>query len=495
MSAEMQQGFQIQFKDYLLPGLGEMVPGPKNVLSPFGLSFERQAGPGELAASGLFDSQGQLIPACRPVMQRLANPTAVVDLRFATGGHLQQFSLYYGAPGTAPILLMNTSEGLLLEYPADLKAIVDGLLHFSSDSIFVSFELDVTLPRDPALVLAALIDLHRRAVARAFADLQPVATVPIRLSEIEHWLKTCPATPQWMTALMPEVKTGPWQLDDLERGLTHLVGQGLCQVVAGGFALTGPVLTLGNRMVIIDNLYALDIARVDTGGQVSLASIIALQAGINDLLQIDFSGDEVSFKSLAPIGFILQLEHILEQGGQVLPDRPVPVAGQPARAVESEFARIAGLRVPGRPSLFPLAESITIGRANTCELTLNDSKASRQHARITQQQDDYWIEDLGSSNGVFVNDKRISTVTRLTPGDQILIGDSRLEVVGEHISPGEAATMMVEDRTAIQLPVSVQAAPPAVQTTCRQCGQSLSPTSLFCRNCGAPTAEKQPDGV
>jgi pSer/pThr/pTyr-binding forkhead associated (FHA) protein len=87
------------------------------------------------------------------------------------------------------------------------------------------------------------------------------------------------------------------------------------------------------------------------------------------------------------------------------------------------------LVVPGRDAVVPLGEGLLIGRAAGCDLRLDDGKVSRQHARVERRGQGVWIADLGSSNGVFVNGRRVGQPLRLAPGDRILIGDTSLEVV------------------------------------------------------------------
>ena len=72
---------------------------------------------------------------------------------------------------------------------------------------------------------------------------------------------------------------------------------------------------------------------------------------------------------------------------------------------------------------FSLAQlPAVIGRSATAEVTLNDLRISRLHARISQREEGYIIEDLGSSNGVFVNGERVTSAYRLHHGDQIGLG-------------------------------------------------------------------------
>jgi predicted component of type VI protein secretion system len=67
--------------------------------------------------------------------------------------------------------------------------------------------------------------------------------------------------------------------------------------------------------------------------------------------------------------------------------------------------------------------SFVIGRDPTANLVINDVEVSRRHSRLIAQSGGYAIEDLGSTNGTFVNEQRIRTVVPLQPGDQVRLGD------------------------------------------------------------------------
>jgi pSer/pThr/pTyr-binding forkhead associated (FHA) protein len=69
-----------------------------------------------------------------------------------------------------------------------------------------------------------------------------------------------------------------------------------------------------------------------------------------------------------------------------------------------------------------LDRAIEIGRGDAADLTLNDGEVSRRHARVTPQVDGAIVEDLGSSNGTFVNQNELVGPARITPGDELLVG-------------------------------------------------------------------------
>ena len=68
--------------------------------------------------------------------------------------------------------------------------------------------------------------------------------------------------------------------------------------------------------------------------------------------------------------------------------------------------------------------NVTLGRATINEIVLlHDSKVSRHHARIDKRGVGFTIVDLGSTNGTYVNGKRVAS-SALSPGDVIKLGDT-----------------------------------------------------------------------
>lgn len=79
---------------------------------------------------------------------------------------------------------------------------------------------------------------------------------------------------------------------------------------------------------------------------------------------------------------------------------------------------------------FPIVadKQIIVGRSSDLDMVLVEDMVSRKHARIQMQGDQIWIEDLGSTNGTFVNGEKIKRA-RLKEGDRVLIGTSILKLI------------------------------------------------------------------
>jgi pSer/pThr/pTyr-binding forkhead associated (FHA) protein len=80
---------------------------------------------------------------------------------------------------------------------------------------------------------------------------------------------------------------------------------------------------------------------------------------------------------------------------------------------------------------FPIRmnREIIIGRSSDLDMVLVEDMVSRRHAKITSTDMEVYIQDLGSTNGTFVNGEKISR-SRLNEGDRILVGTSIMKVVG-----------------------------------------------------------------
>jgi pSer/pThr/pTyr-binding forkhead associated (FHA) protein len=65
---------------------------------------------------------------------------------------------------------------------------------------------------------------------------------------------------------------------------------------------------------------------------------------------------------------------------------------------------------------------IVIGRDNSCDFVVPDETVSARHAKLNYRYLQWWVEDLQSTNGTYLNDERIETSTIIINGDEIRIG-------------------------------------------------------------------------
>jgi hypothetical protein len=123
--------------------------------------------------------------------------------------------------------------------------------------------------------------------------------------------------------------------------------------------------------------------------------------------------------------------------------RAPALTGQPPAAPQAQAAprrerapSVRGLRLrivePAgrRGETHTIDREVTVGRGGGCALVLSDDTyVSQLHARLFQQNGEGYVEDLGSTNGTYVNGKQIQGVTRLRRGDHVQFGQTVAEVV------------------------------------------------------------------
>jgi hypothetical protein len=72
---------------------------------------------------------------------------------------------------------------------------------------------------------------------------------------------------------------------------------------------------------------------------------------------------------------------------------------------------------------------IILGRDPACEYPLPDEAVSNRHARFSYHHKQWWLEDLGSTNGTFLNTEKLVTAAVVESGDMIRVGSLELEII------------------------------------------------------------------
>ncbi len=118
---------------------------------------------------------------------------------------------------------------------------------------------------------------------------------------------------------------------------------------------------------------------------------------------------------------------------------------------------------PTPGAVYPLeGDQLTIGRDSTNAVVINDAEISRRHSRLTFQGGKYVIEDLGSTNGTFVNGQRLSGPYVLKAGDVLALGE-QIVLMYDAVNVDPGATMVSSSKAArsnVAPPPPVTTAPP-----------------------------------
>jgi hypothetical protein len=182
--------------------------------------------------------------------------------------------------------------------------------------------------------------------------------------------------------------------------------------------------TVGVREVWVPNRYVLSVSGEDrerfSGAEGALVS--ELETVVSE------GARENGWGLVARPEVVFETDEGLKRGDLVvraeLTEATGPATSPPVRIPDAKGARLV-LTDDGREWSLDRDRSV-IGRLGGSEIEVDDPGASRRHAEIRKQGDEYMVVDLGSTNGTLVNDSPISEAT-LEDGDRITIGRTVLE--------------------------------------------------------------------
>ena len=122
----------------------------------------------------------------------------------------------------------------------------------------------------------------------------------------------------------------------------------------------------------------------------------------------------------------------------IKPTRPIPVSGprKSNRASPNEvpFGKLVVIYGDHAGREYRLgSKRMLIGRTAQCDITINDSSASRKHASIESKDGRFLLQDLKSTNGTQVNGKSVD-IHVLSHGDKIRVGRTVLQFLGREIT-------------------------------------------------------------
>jgi pSer/pThr/pTyr-binding forkhead associated (FHA) protein len=104
-----------------------------------------------------------------------------------------------------------------------------------------------------------------------------------------------------------------------------------------------------------------------------------------------------------------------------------PVTGNGTHSQRLHLSVVEPPELRGRS--FDVADELTVGRSSGCGLCVaEDSFVSHLHARFFNRENKIWIEDLGSTNGTYLNTHRLAQPAPLRSGDRLRMGRTVFEV-------------------------------------------------------------------
>ncbi len=146
--------------------------------------------------------------------------------------------------------------------------------------------------------------------------------------------------------------------------------------------------------------------------------------------------------------------------------------------------RLTVIKGFNKGEVFPLdADKVVIGRGEETDIVLGIAEVSRTHAMLTKAEEGYMIKDLGSTNGTFVDKKKVGEKYLLKPGDTVMLGDAIYLTYSADTDPEETLVAPRPDQfidedvtavTAVPVPTAEKPAPPSPPKKRKTAEQILS---------------------
>jgi hypothetical protein len=109
------------------------------------------------------------------------------------------------------------------------------------------------------------------------------------------------------------------------------------------------------------------------------------------------------------------LRDLRQQGELVAARQPIPLT----------LVNLADINAASHRFIKP---EVILGREPACDFQLDDQTVSAQHARLSYHHQQWWLEDLASTNGTYLNDERVSLPVVITADDELRLGYVRVKI-------------------------------------------------------------------
>ena len=131
---------------------------------------------------------------------------------------------------------------------------------------------------------------------------------------------------------------------------------------------------------------------------------------------------------------------VVDVRGPASPRRTAPKAGPPAAPKAARASRRSGKqpttivlagadgRAKSKGKGVTLNGTVQVGRAEACAVRVEDTDVSQFHARLFHRDDAWFVEDLGSTNGTYLNERKVTSASEVHAGDRLRVGRTILEL-------------------------------------------------------------------
>ncbi len=262
---------------------------------------------------GIIDTEGNIKEDKKRQLDVLANPEALVTFMFTGGAAKYEHTISRDA-SKKDISFTATPEYFTIDNVTEGQELIDLIVDFVGKSSLKSVSLHQRVSVEEAFVLAAMLDMERRSILRAFVDELPYSRSRYGFNMIWRMVHSSNASIQWFVYCMSEVVGEHITLrqEQVKNVLEELKKKELISEENGQYQLSRDLCQLANRMIIIDNVINVEAVGKNMANEVINTGFTCMQSGIHDLLLIDYDGSEVLLETISSNVLLEYIERFLK---------------------------------------------------------------------------------------------------------------------------------------------------------------------------------------
>ncbi len=267
----------------------------------------------QLNEIGLIDEEGRFVSSIRPAMQILSKPAAVVRISFTGGTSIFEHSIHYDEAFQNHVALTATSQEICIDDVSKPDSIIKILKDFTGVSNIRSINLSGKFNVSEAMVIAAIIDIERRAALRAFIDELPSSQSSFNVNMIWRITNSTSPSMQWFVSVLND-RLGNHEtmsLQQVQKGIDGLLDKGVVVKNDDLYQCAGEMAKLSGRMIIVDNVLSAYISKLDKENEIVSAGFTCIQSGVHDLLFVDYDGKDFMFETITSVSLLNCVEQLL----------------------------------------------------------------------------------------------------------------------------------------------------------------------------------------
>lgn len=292
------------------------IVGPKNEISSLNYIDTKELSDGikeEFSSMGILDSDWSLQSEIQPAIDILTNPNGVIKFIFTGGVGNYEQSLSYDETFKNYVSLTLTPDAAIIDDEVSTEGIARVFENFVGKSDLKSLSISYNFGLAEALVVASMLDMERKSTLRAFVDEVVYSHNSYNVNVIWRIVNSTTSSIQWFVYLVNEVvgKHEPLTQNQVLDALNQLLEKGIVTKSGEQYLLSDEFSLLSNRMVIVDNVLSMQSYKIQDS-KVLNSGFTCVQAGVHDMLLLDYDGNELHFETICSTRLIDYLKGILD---------------------------------------------------------------------------------------------------------------------------------------------------------------------------------------